>query len=71
MVRLMAPREPEATGIQVLRLGPPRVLGTFHDAVSWSRDNMRRWIDRGQADAEALIQSAQFSLIAAGAGHFV
>ncbi len=71
MVRLMAPREPEPAGIEVLRLGPQRVLGTLQDAVTWNPENMRAWIDRGQADAEALIRSPQFSVIAASAGRFV
>ena len=61
-VRLLAPREPQLTGVEVLRLGPQRVLGTFHDAITWDAGNMRRWIDRGQADAEALIQSAPFRI---------
>jgi NTE family protein len=72
MVRLLAPREPQLTGVDVLRLGPPRVLGKLHDAISWDAGNTRRWIDRGQADAEALIHSPQFTaVLAAGAGRFV
>jgi NTE family protein len=71
MVRLLAPRAPQVTGIEVLRLGPRRTLGTLHDAMSWDPGNMRRWIDRGQADAEALIRSPQFAPIAANAGRFV
>lgn len=60
MVRLLAPREPRVTGIEVLRLGPPRVLGTMHDAITWEPENMRRWIARGEADAEALVRGPQF-----------
>jgi NTE family protein len=70
-VRLVAPREPEADGIEVLPLGPRQVLGTFHDAVSWNEANVRGWIDRGRRDAEALIRSPQFSPIAASEGRFV
>jgi NTE family protein len=70
MVRLMAPREPQATGIQVLRLGPERVLGSFHDAIAWDAGNMRRWIDRGQADAGNLIRSPQFAPICSQASSF-
>jgi predicted acylesterase/phospholipase RssA len=70
MVRLMAPREPQAAGIEVLRVGPQRVLGTLHDAIAWDQGNMRRWIDRGQADAEALVRSPQFSAIYSRAGMF-
>ena len=71
MVRLMAPREPRATGIEQLRLGPERVLGTLRDAMVWDTENARRWIDRGQADAEALIRSPEFAPIAAIPGRFV
>ena len=70
-VRLLAPREPEAQGIEILPLGPPRVLGKFHDAVTWNLDNMRRWIDRGQADAEALIASPQFASLSTIPARFV
>jgi hypothetical protein len=71
-VRLLAPREPQVTGVEVLRLGPERMLGTFHDAITWDAGNTRRWIDRGQADAEALIRSPQFAAIfAASSGRFV
>ncbi len=61
MVRLMAPREPQPTGIEVLHLGPGRVLGSLHDAITWNETTIRRWIDRGQADGEALIRSPQFA----------
>ncbi len=65
MVRLLAPREPQATGVEVLRLGPDRMMGTLHDAVTWNPENIKRWIERGQADAEALIHSPQFAKFAA------
>jgi NTE family protein len=70
MVRLMAPREPQAAGIEVLPLGPERVLGTFHDAITWDDGNVRRWIDRGQADTEALIRSPRFAPICSQVGPF-
>jgi len=63
MVRLLAPREPRVTGIEVLRLGPEKVLGKLRDAITWDPENMRQWIARGQADAEALVKSPQFSAI--------
>lgn len=71
MVRLLAPREPQSTGIQLLRLGPERVLGSLHDAISWDAGNMRRWIDRGQADAEALLGDPEFAAFAAREDRFV
>lgn len=70
-VRLLAPSPPQVTGMEVLNLGPER-LGTLHDAVSWDAANIRRWIDRGRADAEDLVSSSQFAVqFTAGAERFV
>jgi NTE family protein len=71
MVRLMAPREPQLTGVETLRLGPARLLGSLHDAISWDAGNIRRWIDRGQADAETLVRSARFGAICSRPERFV
>jgi NTE family protein len=71
MVRLLSPKEPRVTGMEVLPLGPARVLGKLHDALSWNLENMRRWIDRGQADAQALIESPLFAPVHASSGRFV
>lgn len=68
LVRLLAPREPPVTGVEVLRLGPQRLMGTLHDAITWNPQTIRQWIDRGQADTQALINSPQFAAIA---GRFV
>ena len=70
MVRLLAPREPPISGVEVLPLGPPRVLGGLRDAISWNPKNVRRWVERGQADAEALIRSPQFAPIYSQPGSF-
>jgi len=61
MVRLLAPREPPVSGVNVLRLGPERVLGKLHDALTWDQGNLRQWIGRGQADAEALLHGPEFT----------
>jgi NTE family protein len=61
MVRLLAPREPKVTGINVIRLGPPRVMGTLQDAITWDPAKIQRWIERGQADAEALKNCPEFT----------
>ena len=71
MVRLLAPREPRLTGVEVLRLGPERVLGNLHDALSWNEANMRRWIDRGRQEAEALMCSPEFTSFSARSDRFV
>ena len=61
MVRLLAPREPQLTGVEAFHLGPERVMGTLHQALSWQPECIRRWIDRGRADAEKLIANPQFA----------
>ena len=68
MVRLLAPREPQVAGAGVLRIVPAGGLGKLHDAITWDPAAVRRWIERGQADAQALIDSPQF---AAMPGRFV
>jgi predicted acylesterase/phospholipase RssA len=68
LVRLLAPREPRVTGIEVLRVVPEPPLGRLHDAITWDAAVIRRWIERGHADAEALINSPSF---AAMSGRFV
>jgi len=68
MVRLLAPREPQLTGVEVLRIGPESVLGTLREALTWDAATIRLWIERGQADAQALVNSSQF---AATPGRFV
>ncbi len=71
MVRLLAPREPQVSGVDVLRLGPERVLGTFHDAITWEPERISRWIERGRTDTEALMGSPEFTIFRASAGRFV
>lgn len=61
MVRLLAPREPQATGTEVLQIVPVGGLGKLHDAITWNPAAVERWIERGQADAQALIDSSQFA----------
>lgn len=68
MVRLLAPREPEATGVETLRVGPERVMGKLHDAISWDPETIHGWIARGESDGEALINNPRFAAIA---GRFV
>ena len=57
MVRLLAPREPAPPASKCFAWAPNACWATLHDAIVWDPENARRWIDRGQADAEALIRS--------------
>lgn len=68
LVRLAAPREPQASGLEVVRIGPARMLGTLREALRWEPDKIRAWIGRGRRDAEGLIASPEF---AAAPGRFV
>jgi NTE family protein len=68
LVRLLTPREPAPTGVEILHVVPNPQLGTLHDAITWEPARVRQWIERGQADAEALIAGPQF---AAATGRFV
>jgi len=68
MVRLLAPREPQASGMEVLRITPEPPLGRLRDAITWDAAIIRSWIARGRADAERLIASPRF---AAMTGRFV
>ena len=70
MVRLLAPRAPQVTGIQILRLGPERVLGKLRDAITWDPGNIQRWIERGRADAEVLVAGPEFTPLCSQPGSF-
>jgi NTE family protein len=68
VVRLLAPREPPPSGIDVYRIVADPPLGTLHDAITWSPETIQRSIARGRAEAETLIASPTF---AAMLGRFV
>jgi NTE family protein len=68
MVRWLAPREPRVSRLQVIGLGPERALGTLREALTWEPERIRRWIERGRRDAEALLAGPEF---AATPGRFV
>jgi len=67
-IRLLAPREPQAPGTEVFRVVPEPPLGRLHDAITWDAPVIRQWAARGQADAQALIDSPRFG---ATLGRFV
>jgi NTE family protein len=72
MVRLLAPREPQSSGIEVLRIVPDPPLGRLQDAITWSPETARRCIARGRADAQSLIDSRHDSpALTAMLGRFV
>jgi len=57
MVRaVVRPRRPSAA-LEVIRIEPGRPLGPLRDAVRWSPENVRRWIEEGERDGFRALQS--------------
>ena len=54
--RVMAPRR-AAAGIRLTCLEPSSPLGSLKDAVSWSPERIRRWIDQGERDGNRAVSS--------------
>lgn len=44
-------------GMEVIRIGPPALLGRPLEAIFWSRRNAEDWIARGERDAAAIKHS--------------
>ncbi|QOY91491.1 hypothetical protein IRI77_16540 [Paludibaculum fermentans] len=57
LLKLSHPGAPAPAGIRVVWIEPAQPLGTARDALAWTRDNARRWIDLGRRDAERAIQT--------------
>ena len=47
--KVLRPARP-SPALKVIRIEPPRGLGSLRDATVWSRANMERWIDQGIRD---------------------
>ena len=43
-------------GLEVFKVSPGESLGTLREAIRWDRENALRWIERGQRDAERLLE---------------
>jgi predicted acylesterase/phospholipase RssA len=54
--RWFRPQPPLAPRLQVSLISPGRPLGGLRDAVVWNAGNARRWIEKGERDAERLIK---------------
>lgn len=60
ILRRVTPRPPGAPqGLDVIRIAPPRVLGSLRDAICWRRDNIERWLDQGREAAS--VAARQFT----------
>jgi NTE family protein len=57
-MRLLSPFHPEVpSGIEVLRLAPPALLGRPLEAIYWTRANAEAWIRAGEEQAAAIKHS--------------
>jgi predicted acylesterase/phospholipase RssA len=57
-MRMLSPfRAAVPTGIEVVRLAPPRLLGAPLESIYWTRANAEAWIRAGQEQAATLKHS--------------
>jgi NTE family protein len=57
-VRMLSPfRAQVPAGVEVLRLGPPRLLGSPLEAIYWTRANAEAWIRAGEEQGAAIKHS--------------
>lgn len=59
-IRRLAPKHGVAREIEVVTLTPSARLGRLRDALHWRADNVRRWVEMGRRDAEALLEKRTF-----------
>ena len=55
-VRLLARKPASVAGLDVMRISPRTPLGSIRDALTWSPENVRRWIQQGEDDAAASVE---------------
>ncbi|MDP8979790.1 MAG: patatin-like phospholipase family protein [Acidobacteriota bacterium] len=54
-MRMIAPFRPVVPeGIEVIRLSPPKLLGSALEALKWKRENAEAWVRQGERDAATL-----------------
>jgi NTE family protein len=57
-VALFANERPTpVSGAEVLTITPGESLGTMGEAIHWNRDNVQRWIERGETDTRAAMKN--------------
>jgi NTE family protein len=55
VVRLLGRKPAKVAGLDLVLVNPRAPLGSVRDALTWSPENVRRWIQRGEDDAEASV----------------
>jgi len=53
VVRLLGRKPPKPAGLDLVLIGPRMPLGSVRDALTWSPENVQRWIQQGEDDAAA------------------
>ncbi|MEO8594224.1 MAG: patatin-like phospholipase family protein [Candidatus Solibacter sp.] len=53
VVHLLGQKPPAATNVEIVHIRPRAPLGSIREALTWSRENVRRWIQQGEDDAAA------------------
>ena len=56
-VRFLGKRATPPMATEVVMITPAEHLGRMSDGAAWRRENIRRWIDMGEADAAAAMKS--------------
>ena len=54
VVRLLGRKPARVAGLDLVLISPRASLGSVRDALTWSPENVRRWIQQGEDDAKAL-----------------
>jgi predicted acylesterase/phospholipase RssA len=52
VVRMLGRKSAKASGIDLVTISPRGPLGSVRDAITWSAENVRKWIQQGEDDAE-------------------
>jgi NTE family protein len=55
VVRLLGRKPAKVAGLDLVLISPRTPLGSVRDAITWSPENVQRWIQQGEDDAEAAL----------------
>lgn len=55
VVRRFGQKPAKVAGLDLVPISPDAPLGSIRDAVAWSAENARRWIQQGEDDAQAVV----------------
>jgi NTE family protein len=55
VVRLLGQKPAKIAGLDLVVISPRTLLGSIRDALTWSPENVRRWIQRGEDDAQSSV----------------